>query len=171
MIIRAYIPAVLGPTLKQLQDKAAEDTLSGGDIAGYLALVQAFSETCNAVPVEYLGTRPLEIAGEALPFIARKLVSLKVWSQKVNHSRNAVKEERDKKLQAMANARFPDPKITAKKIAEELLKFSKEDLEEGRALHDLLQVWDKKRKTWKLMTEGLLRKIIGKGRPRRKRRK
>jgi len=157
-------PTMLGPTLAQLQEKAARSALTGGDIAGYLALVKAFSETCNAVPVEYLGTRPQQIAAEVLPLIAEKLVGLAAWSKLVNDSRKKAAQERNEKLQDMANRHYPAEAKPAE-IAPALLKDSEEDSEKGRALHDLLQL-DTRR--FKLMEEDTLRKIIAKRGERRK---
>jgi hypothetical protein len=149
-------PTMLGPTLAQLQELAAKGKLTGDDIAGYLALVQAFSETRNIVPVEYLGTRPQQIAGEALSLIAEKLVGLKRWSQMENAKRQAAAEERNKKLCDIANERYPDPKIEPTTIARDFL----EDPTRHPDLHDLLQVWDPEQRTWKLMGERTLRGIL-----------
>ena len=145
--------AMLGPTLKQLQDKAGQGTLSGGDIAGYLALVKAFSETNDKVPVEYLGSRPLAIAAEVLPLIADKLVGLKAWSQLENEGRKRAAQARNEMLQDMANARH-DPAVDASTIATNFL--------EDTTLHDLLQLWDPELKDYRLMAHRTLRDIIGK---------
>jgi len=145
---------MLGPTLAQLQEKADKGKLNGDDIAGYLALVQAFSETCGVVPDEYRGTRPQQIAGEVLPLIAAKLVDLRVWSQMENNARMDAARKRNKKLCDIANERFPDPKIDAITVAGDLLK------DPDRTLYELLQVWKPEQNAWGLMEERTLRGIL-----------
>ena len=92
-------PTMLGPTLKQLQEKAAEGTLDLGDIAGYLAVEKALAEMREETW--------LSIPFEAVPLIAEKLVEPAVWGKLEAEKAAEAKRPRDEKLQDLANARYP----------------------------------------------------------------
>jgi hypothetical protein len=168
------IPAItLGPTLAQLQEKAKDGTLTGADLSGYLALVQAFSEIYGKVPVEYLGTHPQQIAGEVLSLIAEKIVGLRTHGKLANKKREEVTEDRDRKICKHVNNFYP-PGAKAAVIAEDLLatfgRIDETDEEavgnlsrDHRALYDLLRtIWKPKQGAWGLMSERTLRDILGK---------
>jgi hypothetical protein len=107
-----FYPAVLGPTLAQLQEKAAEDTLTLGDIAGYLAVEKALAEMRE----ETFLTMPFE----AVTLIAEELVGPARWGQEQADKQAKEVQPRDARLQDLANEQYP-PEVDAALIAKAFL--------------------------------------------------
>jgi hypothetical protein len=154
---------MLGPTLAQLQQKAAEGALAPGDIAGYLAVEKALAEMREE-------TR-LSLPFEAVTLIAEKLVERAVWAKLQTEKQAEAVRPRDEKLQDRANERYP-PEADATGIAKDFLAEADSD----PALRSLLVLKNadgddklmKDGETPRLMTDRTLRGIIAKRHERRK---
>jgi hypothetical protein len=116
-------PVKLGPTLKQLLDEArAQGTVEALDLAGHLALVASFAERGEA-PAEYVGERPWSLAPEVMAMLGEAMLGRAGWEHAKAVNAKYVEEEvqpRDKRIQRIANERFPDPAVDAGTIADDL---------------------------------------------------
>jgi hypothetical protein len=159
-------PTMLGPTLAKLQELAADGKLTGGDIAGYLAVEQALAELREETW--------LTIPFEAATLIAEKLVGPARWGKEQAAKQAEAARPRDEKLQDLANERYSDPAIKPGTIAEDFL--AKAEAGTDPVLRSLLVLKNadgddnlmEDGETPRLIKPDTLRKIIAKRGERRK---